>query len=85
MNYSLVPEEPFPIDQTLDQKWLNEQADRFLAFEMLYHVVHASYNEVEPGLLADKLGMNNRLVATMLRRIVQRPTTRQLKQRINAL
>ena len=61
----------------------NQQADRFLAFEMLYHVVHASYNEVVPSALADKLGLNYKLVSTMIRQIGRRETTSQLKQRFN--
>ena len=70
-------------DVTEDPVWLNQQADRFLAFEMLYHVVHASYNEVVPSALADKLGLNYKLVSTMIRQIGRRETTSQLKQRFN--
>jgi hypothetical protein len=50
---------------------------------MLYHVVHASYNEVVPSALADKLGLNYKLVSTMIRQIGRRETTSQLKQRFN--
>jgi hypothetical protein len=82
---SCSPPSEEPPDVTVDPVWLNQQADRFLAFEMLYHVVHASYNEVVPSVLADKLGLNDKLVSTMLRQISKRRTTRQLKHRINAL
>lgn len=70
---------------TLDPGWLEQQVDRFLAFELRYHAVHKRIVPISTQLVADKLGMNQGFVDNMLERITRRPATRKLRRRFYAL
>lgn len=45
-------------DITLDPLWLAQNTDRLLAFEVLHRTLTAQYQPMNPGDLADKVGVD---------------------------
>lgn len=48
-----------PDDITSDAKWLEEQTDRLIAFELLQRSLHAEYAPITDSDLAGKIGVDN--------------------------
>jgi hypothetical protein len=59
-------------DPTLDPVWQAEQMDRLLGFEILTRTLHASYQPIEPELLADKIGATKGYSFNLLKSISRR-------------
>lgn len=56
-------------DITEDDKWVEEQTDRLIAWEILQHSLAADYTPVEPGQLADKIGAGKNLANQIIKQI----------------
>lgn len=59
-------------DITLDPEWQAQNLDRLLAFEILNRTIQAKYQEMDPQVLADKVGMDKGFAYKMLRHISKR-------------
>jgi hypothetical protein len=59
-------------DPTLNPEWQAEQMDRLLGFEILTRTLHATYQPLEPELLADKIGANKGYPFKILQNIKRR-------------
>ena len=64
-------------DITLDPEWQAEQMDRLLGFEILSRVCTATYQPIDPELLADKIGANKGLSFKILKNLSRRLNERQ--------
>ena len=56
-------------DITEDDKWVEEQTDRLIAWEILQHSLAADYAPVEPGQLADRIGAGKNLANQIIKQI----------------
>ena len=58
-----------PDDITSDAKWVTEQQDRLIAFELLQRSLHAEYAPISDSDLAGKIGVDNgttdRIIASL--------------------
>ena len=59
-------------DPTLDPEWQAEQMDRLLGFEILTRTLNATYQPLDPELLADKIGANKGFPFKVLQNIKRR-------------
>jgi hypothetical protein len=56
-------------DITLDPRWLEEQSDRLLGFEVLTRVLAARYQPMSPEVLSDKVGLDKGFAFSVLKSI----------------
>ena len=54
-------------DITENDRWVEEQTDRLIAWEILQHSLAADYTPVEPGQLADKIGADKKLANNIIK------------------
>lgn len=57
---------------TQDPDWVDMQVERLLAFEVLRAAVQGKCDEIPPGTLADKLGLDKGFVFQMAQGIRER-------------
>lgn len=58
-----------PRDPTLDPKWINENLDRMLGYEILQRSIRAEYHEMNPVQLEDAVGADYGLYARIIKKI----------------
>lgn len=56
-------------DLTLNKQWQEEQFDRLLAFEYLRKFATGEPGEINPGVMADKLGADKGFIHLMTKAI----------------
>lgn len=59
---------------TEDPEWIDLNTERLLGFEILRNICRGRSQEVAPGLIADKLGLDKGIVHETTRRIRKRLT-----------
>ena len=64
-------------DITLDPDWQAEQMDRLLGFEILQRACTATYQPIDPELLADKIGASKGLSFKIVKNLSRRLNERQ--------
>lgn len=60
---------PSATDITLNPKWLEENSNRLIAFEILQRHLFARHQEMPPEVLADKIGMDKGFSHKVIQRI----------------
>ncbi len=66
---SAIDMKPSELDCTRDPKWLAEQMDRLLGFEILVRTLNASYQPMDPEVLSDKIGADKGLTHSIIKSI----------------
>lgn len=56
-------------DITDDERWVEEQTDRLIAWELLQHSLAADYAPIEPAVLADRIGAGKNITSRIIKHL----------------